>query len=173
MLGHVTKDINMSKKRIIILSCCAFGLLLVLFTPFFTRGGRYEALNAACWRGDVGRVRLLLALGADPNGESDYNCNPCLEFSYPIDGAAWNNHAEIIHLLVKAGASVNVPDSEGGSPLCTAAREGSTDAAKTLLNYGARITTDDGTSVLTVARRFGHEDIARLIEASPQFQKHQ
>ena len=163
----------MTKKRIIIFSCCALGLLLAVLSTPLARAWRYEALHAACWRGDVGRVRLLLALGADPNGLSDYNSNPTFEFSYPMEGAAWNNHSEIIHLLVKAGAKVNVSDSEGSSPLCYAAREGATDAAKALLAYGASTTNDNGTSVLTVSRRFGHDDIARLIESSSQFQQQQ
>ncbi len=162
----------MTKKCIIIFSCCTIGLVLALLSTPLLRAERYEALHAACWRGDVGRVRLLLALGADPNGLSDYNCNPTFEFSYPIEGASLKNHPDIIHLLVKAGARVNVSDSEGSSPLCYAAREGATDAAKALLAYGASTTRDDGTSVLTISRRFGHDEIARLIESSPQFQQH-
>lgn len=161
----------MTKKCTVLLGCCALGLLLAWLLAPIAPAWRYEALHAACWRGDVGRVRLLLALGADPNGLSDYNCNPTFEFSYPIAGAAWNNHPEIIHLLVKAGAKVNVSDAEGGTPLCTAAREGATESAKVLLAYGARTTTDSGISILTVSRRFGHDEIARLIEASPQFQQ--
>ena len=168
-VGQEIEAINMTKKRTIIFGCCAIGLLSALLLMPLARDVRIEALNAACWRGDVGRVRLLLALGADPNE----NCSSAFQFSYPIENAAWNNHPEIIHLLVKAGASVNVSNSEGGSPLCTAAREGATEAAKALLSYGARITTENGTSVLTVARRFGHEEIARLIEASSCVQPHQ
>jgi len=159
----------MTKKRIIIFGCCTIVLLFALLLMPLARDTRIEALSTACWRGDVGRVRLLLALGADPN----QNCSSAFEFTYPIESAAWNNYPEVIHLLVKAGASVNVSNSEGGSPLCTAAREGATEAAKALLSYGARTTTENGTSVLTVARRFGHKEIARLIEASPLVQPNQ
>jgi len=163
----------MTKKRIIIFVGCALGLLLALLSTPGAPAWRYEALHAACWRGDVVRVRLLLALGADPNGLSDYNCAPALEFSYPIEGAAGYNHPEIIHLLVKAGANVNVSsDSEGGTPLSSAAIHGATDAAKALLAYGARTTTESGHSILTVARRFGHDEIARMIESSSQFEQH-
>jgi len=142
----------------------------VTFSP--CRGSEATTGKAlpTCWRGDFWQVRLLLAIGADPNGLSD-NCIQSFEFSYPIQGAAWNNHPEIIRLLVKAGASVNVFDSEGGSPLCDAVREGATEAAEVLLSYGARTTTENGTSVLSVARRFGHEDIARLVESTSKINR--
>jgi ankyrin repeat protein len=140
----------------------ALAIVLVLNKPL--RGNRYKALHRACWDGDIEKVHLLLALGADPNGVSDYRCHPMFEFSYPIDGAAWNNHAGIIKLLIDAGASVNVVDREQGSPLCTAAREGSLDAARLLLSAGAKTVTQDGTPIQTVARNFGHEDIAILVE---------
>ncbi len=138
------------------------GIGLILHDPAW----RYHALVDACWAGNRDKVDDLLEGGADPNGLKDSNLNPTREFTYPIDGAAWNNHPEIINLLVRAGADVNVSDSEGGSPLCTAARAGSLEAVKVLLSHGAHVRTESGSSAAEVAMRFGHDDIAGLIEAT-------
>jgi hypothetical protein len=154
----------MNFKRAAILGAAfAVGLVIIAIAnlPLFY-GKRYELLLQACGSGDTKRVRLLLALGADPNGLSDHYAH---EFTYPIDVAANDNHPEIIRLLVGSGAQVNVADSEGGSPLRSAAISGATEAAKVLLDCGAETTTENGSSVLTVAKRFGHVEIARMIEA--------
>jgi ankyrin repeat protein len=166
----------MNKKIILILSGCALGWMFAVLLLPLARNFRYEELRAACRTGQVETVRLLLILGADPNGIKDYKPNWTVQFSYPIEGAAQNNYPEIIHLLVKAGANVNVDVPEEtyeGSPLCIAAREGTTEAAQALLTHGAWTTTRYGTSALVVARRFGHEEIARLIEARSQIQPNQ
>ena len=166
----------MTKKIILIVSGCALGWMLAVILMPMARNFRYEELRAACRTGQVGTVRILLILGADPNGEKDYKHSWTAEFSYPIEGASQNNYPEIIHLLVKAGANVNVDVSEEtyeGSPLCIAAREGATEAAQALLTHGAWTTTRYGTSTLAVARRYGHEEIARLIEARSQMQQNQ
>ncbi|MCX6868129.1 MAG: ankyrin repeat domain-containing protein [Verrucomicrobia bacterium] len=166
----------MTKKNILILSGCALGWMFAVILIPLARNFRYEELRAACRTGHVGTVRLLLILGADPNGKKDYKPSWTAEFSYPIEGAAQNNYPEIIHLLVKAGANVNVDVPGEGyeeSPLCITAREGATEAAQALLTHGAWTTTRYGTSALAVARRRGHEEIARLIEASSQIQPNQ
>jgi uncharacterized protein len=143
-----------------------FGLIAGIGLFFHDPAWRYHALVNACWTGNRDKVGDLLKGGADPNGLKDFNLNPTREFTYPIYGAAWNNHPKIIDLLVQAGAEVNVSDSEGGSPLCTAAREGSLEAVKVLLFHGAHARTESGSSTAAVARRFGHDDIADLIEAT-------
>jgi len=142
------------------------GIIAVSGVILHDPGWRYHALVDACWTGNRDKVEDLLKSGADPNGLKDSNLNPTREFTYPIYGAAWNNHPDIINLLVRAGADVNVSDSEGGSPLCTAAREGSLEAVKVLLSYGAHLTTESGSSTVDVARKFGHNDIADMIEAT-------
>ena len=103
-----------------------------------------------------------------PNGKKNYKPSWTAEFSYPIEGAVQNNYPEIIHLLDNAGPNVNTDVPGEGyeeSPLCIAAREGATETAQALLTHSARTTTIYDTSALAVARRCGHEEIARLIEA--------
>ena len=145
---------------IVIISLIA-GIKSLLHDPSW----RYHALAHACWVGDANKVRELLMDGADPNGLNDYNLNPTQEFSYPIDNAAWNNHDEIITMLVESGAKINVTDSHSGSPLLTAAREGAIDAVRVLLLHGAFTQTESGDSISEVARRFGHIEIADMIDA--------
>lgn len=143
-----------------------FGLIVGMGLFLYDPAWRYHALVHACWTGNRDEVEDLLESGADPNGLKDFNLNVTMEFTYPIDGAAWNNHPDIINLLVQAGGDVNVSDSEGGSPLCTAARQGSLEAVQVLLSHGASPTIKSGISTADVARRFGHNEIADMIEAT-------
>jgi len=166
----------MKKKIIFIVSGCALVWVFVVLLLPLARNFRYEELRAACGTGQVATVRLLLILGADPNGIKDYKPNWDVEFAYPIEGAAKHNYPEIIHLLANAGANVNADvdgESYEESPLCIAARGGATEAAQALLTHGAWATTKHGTSALAIARRSGHEEIARLIEASSRLQPNQ
>lgn len=155
----------MKYKTKIIILLVIIGLIAGMKILLHDPSWRYHALTSACWNGNANKVRDLLENGADPNGLNDYNLNPTMEFCYPIDNAAWNNHSEIINLLVKAGAEVNVTDSECGSPLMTAAQVGALDATRVLLLHGANTHTKAGDPISEIARRFGHNEIADLIDA--------
>lgn len=57
----------------------------------------------------------------------------------PLFHAVKNNQPEIVELLCKAGAKVNVYNNEGDTPLTKAAYEGYTEVVKALLTYGRGI----------------------------------
>lgn len=57
----------------------------------------------------------------------------------PLFRAVKNNQPEIVELLCKAGAKVNVYNNEGDTPLTKAAYEGYTEVVKALLTYGRGI----------------------------------
>ena len=154
----------MKQKYWIVTIIAAVGFLAVGGLALHDPSWRYHELVDASWKGDSSRVSELLEGGADPNGLKDSNLNPTREFVYPINGAAWNNHPEVIDLLVRSGADVNVTDSHGGSPLGTAARQGSIEAAKALLSHGAQPQIEPGRSTAEIARRFGHNEIAIMVE---------
>jgi hypothetical protein len=71
--------------------------------------------HAACINGHAGCVRVLLALGADPNRATKHGWAPC---TY----AAWTGRVAILRALSAGGpggafASVNAEDSEGKTAL--------------------------------------------------------
>ena len=81
--------------------------------------------------GNVGGVRTSLARGVDPDSQTlRYRISPLHE-------AAGNGHIRIVHLLLDAGADVNIRDEGGSTPLHWAARNNQTEAMKILLANGA------------------------------------
>lgn len=83
--------------------------------------------------GETARVTTLLQAGADPELADS-------EGTTPLYVASVNGEAEIVRLLLAAGAS---PDTESnglgseGTPLCAAACWGHTEAVHALLTHGA------------------------------------
>lgn len=89
--------------------------------------------------GNVENVKVLLALGADPNTFKKKECPPLVS-------AVLGRHYEIIKLLIQAGADVDIQDSDGSPPLffalsldlfgpCTEGQE--LEAVTLLLEHGA------------------------------------
>jgi ankyrin repeat protein len=79
--------------------------------------------------------------------------------------AAAEGHAETVEVLLDAGAK-HTDTFEGMTPLHIAAREGYMEVVKPLLRKGADASTlnGEGATPAEWARRFGHEEIAGLIE---------
>ena len=71
----------------------------------------------------------------------------------PLHIAANHNHAQVVEVLLRAGADVNSRDKRGGTPLFYAAREDSAEAVIALLKAGALpdIKNSSGYSALHVA----------------------
>jgi len=90
-----------------------------------------EEMLKACERGDVNRVRQLLASDTTlANAKGAHN-------KTPLHWAAEKNYPVLAELLVTAGADINAEVSWGMTPLQWAANMGSRDAAKVLLAHGA------------------------------------
>jgi ankyrin repeat protein len=91
-----------------------------------------EEMLTACERGDVGRVRQLLALDSTlVNAKGAYD-------KTPLHWAAEKNFGELAELLVTASASIDAELSWGMTPLQWAANMGSRDVADVLLAHGAQ-----------------------------------
>ncbi|WHQ43995.1 ankyrin repeat domain-containing protein [Alcaligenes faecalis] len=93
------------------------------------------ALIPAAEHGYVDVVRLLLAAGVDPNHVNYLGWTALHEAIVLSDGGA--EHQEVLRLLIKAGADVNLPDRQGVLPLSLARQRSQTEMAHILEQAGA------------------------------------
>lgn len=102
-----------------------------------------NALAAAIGVGDVTAVRLLVAAGADP-GRRPRGTAPAGHLAdrsiNPLVSAAASDTAEVMAVLLEAGADPDSATRDGISPVRQAVRRGADEVAELLLRYGA---TDD------------------------------
>jgi ankyrin repeat protein len=147
-----------------------------------TLPGGQTILMTASHTGNADAVKLLASHGADPNAaESSYG-------ETALMWAAAENHPGAAAMLIEFGANVNTRSKaleyskdrfglEGvttilphGSwtPLMYAARQGSTETAKTLISAHAdlNVTDPDGTTALVTAILNDHFDTAALLTES-------
>jgi len=106
--------------------------------PDFTIYNRYggTALIPACERGHVEVVKALLQTDVNINHVNRLGWTALLEAIILSDGGP--RHQEIVRLLIKAGADVNVADGENISPLLHARNKGFTPIVNMLESAGAR-----------------------------------
>jgi ankyrin repeat protein len=106
--------------------------------PDFTIYNRYggTALIPACERGHVEVVKELLHTDVDINHVNRLGWTALLEAIILSDGGP--RHQEIVRLLIKAGADVNVADGENISPFQHARNKGFTPIVELLVSAGAR-----------------------------------
>jgi len=78
---------------------------------------------------------------------------------------ALNHSADVVRLLLEAGADVNATQHGGYTPLLQAAAAGKKDLVLLLLEHGARLDCicDQGKSAADYARERGHEELAELL----------
>ena len=122
-------------------------------------------LEAAAYHGHLDMVKLLIKRGADINRYSD---SSTAGFGAALHSAAARNNLEIVEELLERGADQNLICGVHGTALQGAVRSGCVAVVKRL----AKDTIDPdppcgeyGTP-LDTAKIFGHEEIARLLEAT-------
>ena len=93
------------------------------------------ALIPACERGHVETVRLLIAAGTDLDHVNHLGWTCLMEAIVLSDGGP--AHQQIVTQLINAGADLNLPDSQGLSPLQQAQKRGQHEIAKLLRDAGA------------------------------------
>jgi ankyrin repeat protein len=114
-------------------------------------GGSTPLMYAALY-GDTRSVGLLLDKGADPNVRNDAGATALL---WSVD------EPETTRLLLEHGADANVHSADGLTPLLlAAARFGSGDVVKLLLDHGAK---SEGQPVLARAAAAGDEAVMRML----------
>lgn len=93
----------------------------------------------AFFKEDPVRLEASLRAGADPNiKDAEHG------FTYALIIAVVHAQRDMLRLLLKYGASVDVVDDVGDTPLLVAARKGEPDIVKALLDKGARMDLTDG-----------------------------
>ena len=118
-------------------------------------GALFEAAKSR----DVEAIRTLLSRGADPNGRQPR----CDEF--PLSIASASGYTEVVRLLIKAKATVNVQDEDGNSALISASENGHLAVVRLLLGDKADVNArdEDGRSALGFASDAGHKKIVQLL----------
>ena len=127
----------------------------------------YDALTQAAARGDHALVELLLASGADVRLiTSPYRGTALI-------AAAHHGHVEVIRALIARKAPLDHVNNLGWTALMEAIVLGDggarhTESLRILLAAGANpnIGDRDGVTPLTLARRRGYGEMARLLESA-------
>ncbi|KAM9393101.1 histone-lysine N-methyltransferase EHMT1a isoform 2-T4 [Pholidichthys leucotaenia] len=107
-------------------------------------------------QGDLQKVIQLLVDGKDPNFVMG-NQNK----QTPLHVAAAEGHQEVCHMLVQAGANLDMFDEEQRTPLMAACENNHLDTVKYLIRAGATVSHKDirGFTCLHLAAKLGHYDI--------------
>uniref|UniRef100_A0A667XGT3 Euchromatic histone-lysine N-methyltransferase 1a n=1 Tax=Myripristis murdjan TaxID=586833 RepID=A0A667XGT3_9TELE len=115
-----------------------------------------KQLYISAKQGELQKVIHLLVEGKDPNflmeGQNKRT---------PLHAAAAEGHHEICHMLVQAGANLDMFDEEQRTPLMSACENNHLDTVKYLLRAGAAVSHKDirGSTCLHLAAKLGHYDI--------------
>ena len=139
-------------------------------TQLVSAGGDVNKCNSngvspiyiAAEEGHADCLTQLLSNGGDVN-----KCNS--NGASPIYIAACNGHAACLTQLLSNGGDVNKCNSYGVSPIYVAAQEGHAACLTQLLSRGGDPRSSwNGTSALDIARRKGHAECVRALEAALQ-----
>jgi ankyrin repeat protein len=126
----------------------------------------FSALGLAAFFGHADVVPLLLERGAEPNSPSR---NPMKVM--PLHSAVANRDGalalKMAKLLLERGASVNVAQHGGWTPLQQAAAHGNVELVQLLLSRNAdpAAKADDGRSAIDLARAGGHQAVVEALES--------
>ena len=138
-----------------------FSLVLIAW-PNLHRYRQLLFVDSALY-GNVGRMKLLLALGADVN---KFECQTprCLT---PLIAAAETGQYEAAQLLLERGADVNKRMKRGQTALMFASYHGHIDVGRLLLASGADVNADfEGDTALSWAKQKDHAEIVNLLITS-------
>uniref|UniRef100_A0A8C3A5K4 Euchromatic histone-lysine N-methyltransferase 1a n=1 Tax=Cyclopterus lumpus TaxID=8103 RepID=A0A8C3A5K4_CYCLU len=133
---------------------------LYLFILFSLKPKRVKypprQLYISAKEGELQKVVHLLVDGKDPNFLMDGQNK-----GTPLHAAAAEGHQEICHMLVQAGANLDMFDEQQRTPLMAACENSHLDTVKYLLRAGAVVGHKDiiGFTCLHLAAKLGHCDI--------------
>ncbi|HEY3910632.1 MAG TPA: ankyrin repeat domain-containing protein [Stellaceae bacterium] len=124
-------------------------------------GDYYENVARAAAQNDAALVRQLVGSGEGNPDMTDDQSRTGLHY------AAMNGNLQILAILIKAKAKLNLEDKLGDTPLHLAAEQGQTEAAKLLLEVGAEVDPQnrDGMTPLMIAASRGNLELVRALLA--------
>jgi len=120
-----------------------------------------QSLHEAAAAGDIERVKLLIAQGADVMAHDDKG-------GTPLHRAVENGHKAIVGILLENDADLNAQNNKGWTPLHLAASWGGhKDMVEILLEQGADVSllNKDGWNALHTAAEAGQREILVMLMA--------
>ncbi|XP_062409434.1 histone-lysine N-methyltransferase EHMT1 isoform X6 [Sardina pilchardus] len=117
-----------------------------------------KQLYISAKQGELQKVLLMLVDGIDPNFKMENQTKRT-----PLHVAAEAGHEEVCHLLVQAGANLDMCDDDQRTPLMEACENNHMDTVRYLLKAGASVTHKDaeGSTCLHLAAKLGHFEIVQ------------
>ena len=129
-----------------------------------------EGVRAACRRGLVGTVQLLLDHGGDV--EDWLSFDRTHDMANPIEQAAWTGQVDVMRLLLARGANPYGSNPRHFTSMRAAAWGGHVGAARLLLDAGAELKPRHWMRILQVtAPRVGSAELSRLLLDRGNFDK--
>lgn len=149
------------KKRLLVFNATLlFSLILVNYYNSLRDGISWHVQRELCQaarRGDVREMKLLVFLGANPDGwNTTYT---------PIHFAASSGQLEAIQYLLGEGIDVNSQDKFHWTPLMVATNTNQIEAVRLLLSSGAAVNLagEDGTA-LDLAEERGNPELIDVLK---------
>ena len=129
-----------------------------------TDAERRTCLIHAAYFGHTDAVRYLVSLP-----EVDLNHQDTKNYT-PLHYAVQEKHADVVQVLIDAGADIETKNVDGRSPLHVASISGELTTVTKLVKAGAdvRATEDDRATCLLLAAYDGHTDIVRYLVSLPE-----
>ncbi|XP_067278822.1 histone-lysine N-methyltransferase EHMT1 isoform X2 [Pseudorasbora parva] len=112
-----------------------------------------KQLYISAKQGELQKVLLMLVDGIDPNFKMESQNKRT-----PLHVAAEAGHQEVCHMLVQAGANLDMCDEDQRTPLMEACENNHLDTVRYLLRAGAIVSQKDveGSTCLHLAAKSGH-----------------
>ncbi|XP_077088861.1 histone-lysine N-methyltransferase EHMT1 isoform X6 [Siphateles boraxobius] len=112
-----------------------------------------KQLYISAKQGELQKVILMLVDGIDPNFKMESQNKRT-----PLHAAAEAGHQEVCHMLVQAGANLDMCDEDQRTPLMEACENNHLDTVRYILRAGAIVSQKDveGSTCLHLAAKTGH-----------------
>jgi ankyrin repeat protein len=144
-------------------------LLAGLVAGAFPAAGHAQDYQAQLWDASISGDTVAIAQALDAGAKVDLldtRTNP--NGRRALNWAAYNNRGPAVRLLIARGASIDLTNLTGFTPVHHAAEAGAIETLKILIAAGADLAIPNarGALPLDTARAQGHAEAAQLLEAA-------